>query len=103
MVKRLLMLSLLLGIFALPFAMLGRSVSAEPGGATDAVAACQELDEDGELDAAGVTFGECVNILKGPSSENANNQIAGLCGIDEILTITGAKNKGQCIKIVKGL
>ncbi len=103
MVKRLAMLSLLLGLFALPAAMSTRSVSAEAGVASEAAAACQEFAASGLLDEIGITVGECVNNVKGPSSANANNFIAGLCGIDFIQEQVGATNKGQCIKIVSDL
>src|SRR5215208_2482834 len=69
--------------------------------ANDAAELCRELDEVGQLEAVGVTRGECVNILKGPSSENANNFIAGRCGLDIVQAALGVENKGQCIKLLK--
>ena len=99
--KFLVMFTLLLGMLVLPLAMSGLTASAEPGGAKDAVALCQALDEAGELEAAGATFGECVNVIQGPSSEQSNNFIAGLCGLDFALELTGTTSKGQCIKVVR--
>ena len=70
--------------------------------ANEAAELCRALDESGELDEFGVTRGECVNILKGPASENANNFIAALCGAEEVQEATGTTNKGQCIKVLRG-
>ena len=101
--------ALLLGMFAFPLAMSGGTVSAgaitEPDqpGATGAVAVCQEFRDSGILDEAGATFGECVNVTKGPSSENATNFFAAICGIDSSLEFTNTANKGQCIKVVRAL
>ena len=102
--KFLVMFTLLLGMLALPLAMSGLSASAAPATpAKTAVEFCQALDEAGVLDEAGATFGECVNIFKGPASEQANNFIAGLCGLAGIPEQVGATNKGQCIKVVNEL
>src|SRR5215212_5380622 len=70
--------------------------------ANEAAERCRALDEAGVLEDAGVTRGECVNILKQPSSENANNFIAGRCGLDIVQAALGVENKGQCIKLLKG-
>lgn len=78
------------------------AVPADAAPAQDAVEFCKMLAEEGVLKDEGVTFGECVTILKGPSSENSNNVIAGACGIDGIVADFGASNKGQCIKLLKG-
>ncbi len=69
--------------------------------ANEAAEFCRELDAAGVLDDEGVTRGECVNILRGPASENANNFIAGLCGLDFALEVTETTNKGQCIKVLR--
>ena len=92
--KRLVMLALLLGLFALPLATSGGTVSAEPGGASDTVAACRTFDND----ATGFTFGECVAFYNIETSENANNTYAGLCGAEFIQAVTRTTNKGDCIK-----
>jgi hypothetical protein len=92
----------ILGALALmlsAFAVQPLAVSAQTP-ANEVAAICRQLDAEGVLAAAGVTRGECVNILKGPSSANANNFIAGLCGLDEVLEFTGTTNKGQCIQVL---
>lgn len=91
--------ALLVSTFAFAFA----ATASADSDASAAVDFCRELDEAGELEEAGVTFGECVNIIKGPSSENANNFVAGLCGLDEALVLTGTTNKGQCIKALRDM
>jgi hypothetical protein len=63
---------------------------------------CRIADESGALDASGITRGECVNWER-PSSENANNHFAGLCGFDSQLEKTGTTNKGQCIQVLMDL
>lgn len=104
MIKRFALTAGLLLMLTLSFVAFGGSASAAPQTpAKDAVAFCQQLQAEGVLADAGVTFGECVNIFKGPASENANNFISGLCGIDFVQAEVGATNKGQCIKIVKTL
>lgn len=69
--------------------------------ARDAVKLCQASQQAGQLQAAGVTFGECVNLMKGTSSKRANNFIAAFCGVDANVKATGTTSKGQCIKVVK--
>ncbi len=101
MIKRFAMLFVLLGIFMAPVVAFHGTVAAAPGGARDAVALCQELNAEGVLADFGVTFGECVNLFKGPASENANNFIAAICGVDFIQEEVGTTSKGQCIKIVR--
>ena len=103
--KLLVVFTLLLSMLALPLLASGLTASATvaPGGAKDAVALCQAADEAGNLDAEGATFGECVNFVKGPSTEQSTNFIAGLCGLDFALELTGTTNKGQCIKVVRTL
>jgi hypothetical protein len=66
--------------------------------ASDVAEACREIDEAGELALLGLTRGECVNFLKGPSSEHSNNFVAAFCGIDLVQLGLGVTNKGQCIK-----
>ena len=62
---------------------------------------CREAQEEGVLDELGLTFGECINLVSGPASENANNQIAAFCGAEIIQEFTETTNKGQCIKVFK--
>ena len=103
MLKRLVMLTMLLGLFAIPLVASPGSAAASPTtSATPAVERCQQLDAEGSLAVFGLTFGECVNIINRPSSEQANNFIAGICGIDEFTASFGG-SKGQCIKIVREL
>ena len=73
----------------------------EPKPANQAAEACRQFDEAGLLAALGVTRGECVNLHKGPVSENANNFIAAACSTPTGLTLTGTTNKGQCIKVLR--
>ena len=40
-----------------------------------------------------------VFILKGPSSGDANNFVAGACGAAANREIAGTTNKGQCNKV----
>ena len=102
--KLLVMFTLLLSMLALPLVMSGGTVSAQHDATTkEVVAFCQFLDEVGELDDEGVTFGECVNFVKGPSTEQSTNFIAGLCGLDFALELTGTTNKGQCIRFLRAL
>jgi hypothetical protein len=63
---------------------------------------CQQARESGLLEEEGTTFGECMNISRGPS-EPANNYIAGVCGFDQALVFTNTSNKGQCIQVAKNL
>ncbi len=79
------------------------AVPAHAAPATGAVEFCQEFQEAGGLEDAAITFGECVNIVKGPSSGNATNDYAGLCGLDNALVITGTTNKGHCIDVLKSI
>ena len=76
-----------------------------PPPANEAAELCRSFDEAGFLDAAGVgiTRGECVNIFKGQASANANNFIAGFCGLDFVQEDLGVSNKGQCIKVARAL
>ena len=69
----------------------------------EAAELCRQLDEQGVLDQPGinVTRGECVNLISGPASENANNFVAALCGLDYVQQYTGTTNKGQCIKVLR--
>lgn len=67
------------------------------------VEACRDLDEQGELEAEGFTFGECVNILRGPFNETAKSVAAGNCGLDWVLEETGTTNKGQCIQVLRAI
>ena len=70
-----------------------------PQPAPDAGEFCRAADEGGFL--FGVTTrGECVNILKGPSSDNSISFIAGICGSDLFQSLSGTTNKGECIKAV---
>lgn len=85
-------------------ALLASTMSAAPANAAPARSAvefCQLADESGVLEADGVTFGECINIFRGPASENSLNEIAGFCGFDSLLVITGTENKGQCIQVAR--
>jgi hypothetical protein len=62
----------------------------------------QRADAAGVLAEAGATRGECVNALIGPASENANNCLAAICGIDAAQAELGVTSKGQCIKALRG-
>ena len=91
---------------ALTAVFFGGTASAQSERSEDVQAAielCRGLDEGGVLEAQGFTFGECVNVFSGPASENANNFIAGLCGLDFAQAFTQTTNKGQCIKVLKEL
>ena len=107
MIKRLAMAVGLMLMLGLPMlALTGDGASANhvpPPTSSEAAELCRQLDEEGVLDAPGneVTRGECVNILTGPASENANNFIAGICGLAFAQESTGTTSKGQCIKIVR--
>jgi len=103
MIKRFAMLFVLLGIFMAPVVAFHGTVAAAPGGARDAAAFCQELNAEGVLAEFGVTVGECVNLVMGPASENANNFVAAICGVDFIQESLGATSKGQCIKVARTL
>jgi len=69
--------------------------------AKEAVKLCRTAQQAGQLQATGVTFGKCVNLMKGPSSKRANNFVAAFCGVSANLKATGTTSKGQCIKVVK--
>jgi hypothetical protein len=104
MIKRLAMTVGLMLMLGLPMLAFGGSASAAPATpANAAVEVCQQAQEEGLLDELGITFGECVNIVKGPASATANNFIAGFCGLAFVQDQFGATNKGQCIKVVKEL
>jgi len=77
------------------------AVPAQALPARDAVKACKTSQQAGQLAATGVTFGKCVNLMKGPSSKRANNFVAAFCSVGANLTATGTTSKGQCIKVVK--
>jgi hypothetical protein len=100
------LVALTLGLFAAFADDSASSVSADEG-RSDAVQFaqdfCREADEEGLLEEMGITFGECINFVTGPASEEANNYIAGICGAEIIQARVGATDKGQCIKIVKEL
>ena len=105
--KRIAALALLLAVLAVPaLALAAPAVAQEEGpGRSERVAVarefCREIAEQGGLDEAGATFGECVNILGGPASEQATNFVAGLCGLDFAQEITDTTSKGQCIKVLR--
>lgn len=84
-----------------PMALAVAPANAVP--ANDAAELCRALDEAGALEqfSPGATRGDCVNLYKGPSSENANNFIAGACGLDFVQALFDTSNKGQCIKAAK--
>ena len=70
-----------------------------PQPAPDAAELCRSAEGEGFL--FGVTTrGECVNILKGPSSESSSSFIAGICGSDRVQFLSGATNKGECVKVL---
>lgn len=77
------------------------AVPANAAPATSAVEFCQQMDEEGLLEADGVTIEECVNIFRGPSSANANNVIARICGFAVALEFTGTTSKGYCTKVAE--
>ena len=107
-VKRIAALALLLAVLAVPALALAAPAAADhaaPLGRDERVAlareSCQQAAEDGFLDELGLTFGECLNIVSGPASEQAANFVAGFCGFDFIQEEVGATTKGQCIKVVR--
>ncbi len=106
-VKRIAALALLLAVLAVPALALAAPAAAqeeEPGRGERVAFArefCQQLAEDGVLDEEGATFGECVNILSGPASEQAANFVAGLCGLAFAQELTDTTSKGQCIKVLR--
>jgi hypothetical protein len=69
--------------------------------ANEAAELCRMLDEEGVLEFFGVTRGECVNLVTGPASANANNFIAAICGAEIVQEFTETTNKGQCIKVLR--
>jgi len=86
-------------------ALLASSTWAVPADAATArtdLEFCQQARQSGLLEEDGTTFGECVNISRGPS-EPAINYFAGICGFDEALVFTNTSNKGQCIQVAKTL
>jgi hypothetical protein len=91
-----------LAVAALAFStvVLGATgAGAAPAG--DAAEACRQIDDAGELALLGVTRGECVNLLKGPSSGRSDNFAAAFCGLDDLQLLLGGTNKGQCIKALR--
>ncbi len=97
----------LLTLFALLTVLISSVAFAAPAAAqSDSSAAaefCRMLDEEGVLDdpSLQITRGECVNLVKGPSSANANNFIAAACGATIVQEFTETTNKGQCIKVLR--
>src|SRR5688500_7872740 len=69
----------LLALVASPF-VVGPGASAQQLPPATAAERCRAFDEAGLLDPLGNTLGECVNILSGPASSEANNRIAAVCG-----------------------
>ena len=92
---------LTMALSTLPFGAI--TASADPTNAAEVAELCRQADEEGILDEFGITRGECVNLGKGPASENANNFVAALCGLDALQESVGATNKGQCIQAVREL
>lgn len=90
-------------VTALVVSMAGFSPAAHADPASDAAQLCRDAEVGGEIDNLNVTLGECVNLFHGPASENSNNLVAGLCGFDRLLEVIGARNKGACIAILRGL
>jgi hypothetical protein len=68
--------------------------------ASDAAGLCTLVAD--QLPQFGINQGECVNLVKGPASNNSNNFIAAICGIDLVQGFLG-ENKGQCIKTIRSL
>jgi hypothetical protein len=68
--------------------------------APDATKLCKLVAD--QLPQFGINQGECVNLVKGPASDNSNNFIAAICGIDLVQGFLG-ENKGQCIKTTRSL
>ena len=92
----------LLTLVVSPF-VFGSVASASHDTKSEAAEICRQMDEAGELEQLGVTRGECVNVVAGPSNENANNTLAGLCGTDLFQRFTRTTNKGQCIQVLSEL
>jgi hypothetical protein len=101
--KRLVMIVALLTLVVSPVVF--ASGAAAQSGAPAAAEVCRQLDEAGVLDRPNnqLTRGECVNLLKGRSSPQANNFIAADCGQAETQEFAQTTNKGQCIKTVRAL
>ena len=102
-VKRLLTLFALLTVLISSVAFATPTMAQNDVPANEAAEFCRMLDEEGVLDdpSLQITRGECVNILKGPSNENANNFIAGACGATSVQEFTETTSKGQCIKVLR--
>ena len=81
-------------------AVFGGAVDADHLDKDEAAEACREADEQGVLEALGITRGECVNSLGSPGSEKAGSRIAALCGQEFAQQLTGTTNKGQCIQVL---
>ncbi len=103
MLKRLFALITLLTVLvsSLGFAASAGAQTTDPPGASGPVALCRMLDEQGQLDQAAVTFGECVTIFA--NELFSAPFIAGICGIDTNQESLGTTNKGQCIKVLNEL
>ena len=100
--KRLLTLFALLSVLisSVAFAAPAAGQSNAPGAAE----LCREIDDEGEFnDVYCITRGECVNLVKGPGSEQSNNVAAAICGSELVRAIFGGTNKGQCIQEVRDL
>ena len=99
-VTRLTVLSL--GLSTLAGALVApTAVNAQALPPPEAAELCRLADESGELAALGITRGECESYVMGPASEQANNFIAALCGVESVQAQVGATSKGECIKIVR--
>jgi hypothetical protein len=81
------------------------SGAAAQSDASAAAELCRQLDERGAFDdpEQQITFGECVNFLKGALSPQDTNFIAAFCGQTRMQRVTETTNKGQCIKVLKAL
>lgn len=105
--KRLLTLVALLSVLVSSVAFAAPAMAGvEEDPANVAAEICRELDEEGILgtgDFTGENRGKCVHFFMGPSSQNANNFIAALCGLDLGQLITGTTSKGECIKFARTL
>ena len=103
MLKRLFALFALLTVLISSVAFATPTMAQNDVPANEAAEFCRMLDEEGVLDdpSLQITRGECVNILKGPSNENANNFIAGVCGATSVQEFTETTSKGQCIKVLR--
>jgi hypothetical protein len=75
-------LLILFAILSLTLGFVGTTSAQSEIPANEAAELCREFNENGTLDALGLARGECVNIVKGPASENASNFFAGVCGIE---------------------